>query len=114
MEGKIKIDKSRFGNLSVVSFLKMELCKRVNAEWYLDCVLYNCDLICRFNLFVEKRVKKILNGWNYIISIKMYVLKVSMHKSICYYRVIKRYDIENLKSLNSEQKFRKKISLSIK
>lgn len=38
----------------------------------------------------------------------MYVLKVSMHKSICYYRVIKRYDIENLKSLNSEQKFRKK------
>lgn len=39
MEGKIKIDKSRFGNLSVVSFLKMELCKRVNAEWYLDCVL---------------------------------------------------------------------------
>lgn len=35
-----------------------------------------------------------------------------MHKSICYYRVIKRYDIENLKSLNSEQKFRKK-NLSI-
>lgn len=34
-----------------------------------------------------------------------------MHKSICYYRVIKRYDIENLKSLNSEQKFRKKKSL---
>lgn len=78
----------------------------------MDCALYNCDLICRFNFFVEKRVKKILNGWNYIISIKMYVLKVSMHKSICYYRVIKRYDIKNLKSLNSEQKFRKK-NLSI-
>lgn len=43
MGGKIKIDKSRFGNLSVVSFLKMDLCKRVNAEWYLDCVLYSCD-----------------------------------------------------------------------
>lgn len=75
-------------------------------------IVYYTIMICRFNFFVEKRVKKILNGWNYIISIKMYVLKVSMHKSICYYRVIKRYDIENLKSLNSEQKFRKK-NLSI-
>lgn len=78
-----------------------------NGIW----IVYYTIVICRFNFFVEKRVKKILNGWNYIISIKMYV---SMHKSICYYRVIKRYDIENLKSLNSEQKFRKKISLSIK
>lgn len=84
MGGKIKIDKSRFGNLSV-SFLKMDLCKRVNAEWYLDCVLYSCDFtdmrkFCGNNalIFLQKKELKRFKMNKIILRIKMYVLKVSI------------------------------------